>query len=672
MLPKFRSALIIFLAICTLGLGVAPPEVNLAYAAPEDVALFQDVLSTYGQWLNYGQHGPVWRPGQVNRNWRPYTNGRWVPSQEGYVFETDEPWGWATYHYGNWLPTEEHGWVWVPGRTWYPHTVNWRTSDENVGWAPVPPPEYTGSDNYSSGGYSDGGYGCSPDLNSSGSALSPSSWIFTPVRYFLLGWGQPYSSIYSYTNACVLASPQYIPTIYRSTVYVNNYVSPSYAPNACYNWGPPVTYVTKVTNIKNIEIERRCKDLRLAHLRNVVPPANMMHRHPAWREVWPAAAANREIQVRPISHHKIASSRLNRPDAVPAPSSLHRRRAEVSAPNNVTGRPLPPETANHRASSPRTLQAPENLNTRRQPSEPPGATQPGDRPRGPHSSGPTVAGASDRETAGRHAPFLKNSPGPATVPGDQTVRQQTPAAPPRSRYQNHQGYQPIEPTAAQNSLPRRPQTEKQQQDQKYAEPELRLRQQQRLEMERRQQEARTRQIPASQQIRSQPQLPVDQQRRPAEMPSQQQGLQQRQVELQRQQQAQQQSQADIMRQQQIQQQRQAEMQRQQQEQQLQQQHQAELQRQQQAQQQRQAEMMRQQQMQQQRQAEMQRQQQAQQMQQQRQAELQRQQQAQQQHQAEMMRARQMQQQQQVVRQSPPPPPPPQAPPPRQKKPDNQK
>ena len=94
-------------------------------------------------------YGPVWRPNNVEEDWRPYTDGRWVPTDDGYVFESQEPWGWATYHYGNWMPTENYGWVWVPGRTWYPSTVEWRTSPESkpvdasyVGWAPTPPPNY--------------------------------------------------------------------------------------------------------------------------------------------------------------------------------------------------------------------------------------------------------------------------------------------------------------------------------------------------------------------------------------------------------------------------------------------------------------------------------------------------------------------------------------------------
>ena len=29
----------------------------------------------------------------MNEDWRPYTDGRWVPTNDGYVFESQEPWG---------------------------------------------------------------------------------------------------------------------------------------------------------------------------------------------------------------------------------------------------------------------------------------------------------------------------------------------------------------------------------------------------------------------------------------------------------------------------------------------------------------------------------------------------------------------------------------------------
>ncbi len=133
----------------TFALVLSPGFTGAAQAASEDVAMFYDDLSQVGQWVEYGNYGAVWRPTGVAEDWRPYTNGRWVPTNDGNVFESDEPWAWATYHYGNWMPTEDNGWVWVPGRTWYPSTVEWRTSPEStpvdasyVGWAPTPPPNY--------------------------------------------------------------------------------------------------------------------------------------------------------------------------------------------------------------------------------------------------------------------------------------------------------------------------------------------------------------------------------------------------------------------------------------------------------------------------------------------------------------------------------------------------
>ena len=42
-------------------------------------------------------------------------------------------------HYGRWGYDEDYGWFWVPGDTWAPAWVQWRYSDDYVGWAPVGP-----------------------------------------------------------------------------------------------------------------------------------------------------------------------------------------------------------------------------------------------------------------------------------------------------------------------------------------------------------------------------------------------------------------------------------------------------------------------------------------------------------------------------------------------------
>jgi len=289
----------------------------VAAAPSEDVAYFQEALAPYGQWLPHPRYGQVWRPHRVDRSWRPYTDGRWVLTQDGYVFETEEPWGWATYHYGNWLHTPEHGWVWVPGRTWYPHTCTWRANEEHVGWAPVPPAEASPSDLGWSGDYGAGG-----DYGYSGSALPnlPASWWnFTRATDFLSGWGEPYGAQYSYLNSGLLASSLMAPTIYTRTVYIYNYVTPAYAPRGCFNWGPPAVYIMKVKRLPQHDFARHCQRHRLQHLRNVLPPPQVVARQPVWRHLVPAAATEGRGSGRWWSPASTRAVALNRPDALPAP-----------------------------------------------------------------------------------------------------------------------------------------------------------------------------------------------------------------------------------------------------------------------------------------------------------------------------------------------------------------
>jgi hypothetical protein len=99
---------------------------------------FQQGLSPYGQWLNVGAYGPVWRP-NVAAGWRPYYYGHWVWTHEGWLWVSDEPWGWGPYHYGRWFFDASYGWLWVPGYQWAPAWVSWRYSADVVGWAPLAP-----------------------------------------------------------------------------------------------------------------------------------------------------------------------------------------------------------------------------------------------------------------------------------------------------------------------------------------------------------------------------------------------------------------------------------------------------------------------------------------------------------------------------------------------------
>lgn len=111
------------------------PEV--IYADP--VEYFYDRLSPYGEWVESRDYGLVWRPYRTPVDWRPYTHGRWVLTDDGWTWVSDWEWGWAPFHYGRWLHDPSWGWVWVPGSEWAPAWVDWREGGGWVGWAPLPP-----------------------------------------------------------------------------------------------------------------------------------------------------------------------------------------------------------------------------------------------------------------------------------------------------------------------------------------------------------------------------------------------------------------------------------------------------------------------------------------------------------------------------------------------------
>jgi len=110
-----------------------PPVVNNHYYG---------ALSPYGDWIYDSSHGWVWRPtvAVVDVGWRPYSQGgRWIYSDAGWYWNSYYSWGWAPFHYGRWHRSILHGWCWVPGYTWSPAWVMWRSNDHYAGWAPLPP-----------------------------------------------------------------------------------------------------------------------------------------------------------------------------------------------------------------------------------------------------------------------------------------------------------------------------------------------------------------------------------------------------------------------------------------------------------------------------------------------------------------------------------------------------
>jgi hypothetical protein len=150
-------------AVLTIAIGVAVtvipgdgPQPVVATAQAQGVSIsvqFRSGLEPYGRWTRHPRWGEVWIPAYRDRDWRPYTEGRWIYTDEwGWFWDSDEDFGWIAYHYGRWVLDPQFGWVWIPGDEWGPAWVQWRRGDRYAGWAPLPPQpviyEYDNDPNY--------------------------------------------------------------------------------------------------------------------------------------------------------------------------------------------------------------------------------------------------------------------------------------------------------------------------------------------------------------------------------------------------------------------------------------------------------------------------------------------------------------------------------------------
>lgn len=103
------------------------------------VSDFYEPLGAVGHWVEMAPYGWCWYPARVDSDWRPYANGHWLWSDDGWYWVSEEPWAWACYHYGRWVWNPDYGWLWVPATEWAPAWVTWREGGGYVGWAPLPP-----------------------------------------------------------------------------------------------------------------------------------------------------------------------------------------------------------------------------------------------------------------------------------------------------------------------------------------------------------------------------------------------------------------------------------------------------------------------------------------------------------------------------------------------------
>lgn len=125
---------------CVAYVESPPPGEPSWHRAPEvEVSFFHDALAPYGDWVRVEPWGSVWAPRDVGPGWRPYTDGHWVWTSDGWAWISDYAWGWAPFHYGRWAYDSYFGWIWIPDTVWAPAWVAWRTGNGWIGWAPLPP-----------------------------------------------------------------------------------------------------------------------------------------------------------------------------------------------------------------------------------------------------------------------------------------------------------------------------------------------------------------------------------------------------------------------------------------------------------------------------------------------------------------------------------------------------
>jgi len=130
-----RPLMLQLCVVCMASMTLADVDVAVNFSFSE--------LNDYGEWVVVGGYGKVWRP-YADQSWRPFYYGRWVWTSDGWMWESDEPFGWIVCHYGNWYYDDDWGWVWVPGYEWSPARVEWYVTDYEIGWMPLFPPPHPG------------------------------------------------------------------------------------------------------------------------------------------------------------------------------------------------------------------------------------------------------------------------------------------------------------------------------------------------------------------------------------------------------------------------------------------------------------------------------------------------------------------------------------------------
>jgi hypothetical protein len=122
------------------------PEANSVQAMAPDSIYGAADLYNYGSWQFFPGHGWGWQPNGIGPGWWPFSNGNWSFSNNlGFVWISNEPWGWMPYHFGGWVYGPQ-GWLWIPGQltAFKPAAASWIRIGNDFGWVPLAPGDRAG------------------------------------------------------------------------------------------------------------------------------------------------------------------------------------------------------------------------------------------------------------------------------------------------------------------------------------------------------------------------------------------------------------------------------------------------------------------------------------------------------------------------------------------------
>lgn len=125
----FRSAL---LSLLLLGTGLPSWGSITSYTdrGKADFDLAMQTLNPYGTWSKIDG---IWAYTPLDHQ-APYTHGRWIYTEFGWLWKGDLPHSWVTEHYGYWKRGANQIWSWFPGPYWLPEIVELRMTPTHIGW----------------------------------------------------------------------------------------------------------------------------------------------------------------------------------------------------------------------------------------------------------------------------------------------------------------------------------------------------------------------------------------------------------------------------------------------------------------------------------------------------------------------------------------------------------